>query len=596
MNYIYLITSLFLVYSFYKIEKTKKLQNGFFWVILSVSLFFIFNTFIVNFLSLVKIKSSPLNLSLINTLISSILFILQKKKILNYQKYYYKKRHMVNFAIIIFIILFISIMRFGYDFSNIVFETTDPAAHFTAAAEFSEVQSVLSKKNTSNIIYSGFDRMQNAYYINSGLFMSTFNMVEKYRCFIIFEVILLMLTSLIFYITSVTLLKSDKLSWICLIITFLYLFGYPLNNMLFGFGYLGFSIFTFSLIICLQLLLYRKCDLKIYLPIMFLLNFNLFFSYFLFMPIFYLAQGLIYIYDFIFKKTKFIELVKIFSITLLIPFFIGCLYFFVLIVKNEEVTLIASEGYIYRSLFSNFVLISPIIFYVGFMEIKKRKINLLNILFLIIITIIAFLFIIGLNGNISSYYFFKFYFPLWTIVWLLVAVSFSYSNKINVNSLGTIFLMIILLAIGTLRIESKISSVNILFNPEYVSSSFLNLYIVNENYIYTDAVIFNKQELELLEGIDTVKNECNINDFLDSNVELLQSIWMTILIDVLPIYEYTGHGDFYTYEFNYDDFLQSEERKCFLYFNDSKELDYFDNDNYSILYENEAGKIYKKAD
>ena len=214
--------------------------------------------------------------------------------------------------------------------------------------------------------------------------------------------------------------------------------GYPLNSFLFGFEYLSMGI----LLICLifDIVHYFKVkELKIaYIVIIFaLLNFGVFSAYYMFVPFLYPALWLYFcIHSYekdksIFTKKNILLLVT----TLLIPFFLGIIYFIIPgiygVIINSAIdaeTLLkyssnlvgrglATYGYIYVNLYSNMILLLPMAIYFIVKEWRENKFAILNMIFCIVfieLMLVGFLF-----GKVSIYYLTKNYFALWFIMFYL---------------------------------------------------------------------------------------------------------------------------------------------------------------------------------
>ena len=142
------------------------------------------------------------------------------------------------------------------------------------------------------------------------------------------------------------------------IITIIYAIGYPLNNLLSGFHYLGVGCLAINAIIYL---LSNKEQSKTL--IMFFINMVVILSYSLFAPVAYLS---IFIYEAYINRKKYNKLLnKNFIIntiiTLIIPGIIGIVY---LILPNiEAVKYISVEGYIYKNIFTNIIFFIPFVVY-----------------------------------------------------------------------------------------------------------------------------------------------------------------------------------------------------------------------------------------
>ena len=96
---------------------------------------------------------------------------------------------------------------------------------------------------------------------------------------------------------------------------------------------------------------------------------------------------------------------------------------------KDEVTVgnaISAEGSIYRDFYSNFVFFIPIALF-GFVLLIKRKKNSFLSWFTPIFVVFTFgMFAVGYKTEaVSTYYYYKNYYLLWTIVFLLIVYGMS---------------------------------------------------------------------------------------------------------------------------------------------------------------------------
>ena len=348
-------------------------------IIYVIALLFCYNTVIVCFNSLLNIDGSLLVFSIINSVVATILggVTLKRKKI---QKYQFNKKEFVVVACLIIVIFLIGYFRFR-GFTSISYESGDSAIHYRQAVYFSEKLSLLNEYNSKDIVYKNFRGAMSISYVNAGILINIFSDFKSYNVFFCYDIFCLVLCSLVFFTTISKLLNTKKKSFL-LVLTLLYTLAYPMNSFLFGFCYLGLGVMVANLLY-LTVLEFDKTwnNNFIYkLVIMFILCFSLFFSYYLFVPCLYLAVGLYYIQLWKKKKIDFKKMILYGGITLVIPFVIGFVHFFLLpryIMETEPTIsfIVASEGYSYQNFtpIYIFIMISALILFELLQKEKNKK-------------------------------------------------------------------------------------------------------------------------------------------------------------------------------------------------------------------------------
>ena len=397
MKIVFLITLVLMFLSVIFMKRDNSKKNIIVTTIFTVDIIYCANMLLTFVLSYIGIKCNFITLSVINILLIGIMIFktYHTYKKIEFQKYLVNVMEIICLALIAGICVIIGLIRFN-DYNDIVYETTDATFHHKAAYFYSENLELLTHENSADEMYGSFNHTMTGFYINCGLFMKVFDNIPSYKAYMIFDIILLFLMGSTFYITCLRIKKVKNNNLLLLLITCLYFGAYCLNNLVFGFGYLGVGMLTTNLILFTLILIEeeKKNDkIKILYCLLFLFNYSLFFSYYFFVPVLYLAQGLYIIYKWIKHKNTFKEIFKIGMFTLIIPFIIGIIYFMLPgLVETGETVLsngLANEGYIYRDLWSNFILILPLVIYSFVLEFKKKKVTCLSF-----ITVVEIIFII----------------------------------------------------------------------------------------------------------------------------------------------------------------------------------------------------------
>ena len=609
---IYVASIILLQVIFLAIKKTDKKINLFMSIGISTVLIMCYNAFICYCLTFFNISCSFINLTVINIILSIILFIINNIRKVGFQKYKINKMDIFSTFVIIIVTIVVTFANFGFPF-NIKYESSDPSCHYLTALKFMKEEKLLSISHDD--LYGNFTCRKFASYVNSGLLMKCFegkiNYIDNYIIFIAFGIFILFLTGYLLYFILDHFAKNDQSKILALIVSILCIIGYPLNSLLFGFEYMSLS-FTVILAIIEIIYLISKDSInkRWYITILFLLNFGLFCSYFMFVPFVYPAEWIYLCIDSYKKDKKIITKTNILTlvVTLLIPFFLGYIYhlapsiYQVLIKDNAlegDVLKISknmidsgfnTDGYIYTDLYSNFILLLPLSLYVIIRKFKENK--FISLMFIFNVAFIIILLIGRAFDRVSYYYLSKNYFTLWIIMFILNFRALMYiyeKHKIMPFLLTGIYIVILVLYL--------------IFVPTVLKNEWINshenLLTVMDIYGINKYIIFNKQPELTNKEVELIKNALEIipenSEFvLVSNAKAIAwSYPLTGRIIENKVTEtLSGQTQInYTY-INLKDMLLKADYAILLKQDYEYKLintEYFD--NYKILYETDLGCI-----
>lgn len=242
MGVIYLISMLALFVAFILVKKTEKTPDILSFLGISIVLFFSYNVFICYVLTFIGVPNNLKVLSLLNILIAVALggIIFKKKEI---QKYKLDKFNMFCIAIILIVTFAASCLNFGLPF-NIKYETGDPATHHLTSEVFAEQEKLLNFYEDD--AYGVSQGRKIGSYVNSGIIMQCFSNVideiDYYNIFIAFGIFVLFMTGAMMFNTLEKYAKSNKRKILALLVSIIYVLGYPFNSLIFGFEYLSMGI------------------------------------------------------------------------------------------------------------------------------------------------------------------------------------------------------------------------------------------------------------------------------------------------------------------------------------------------------------------
>ena len=590
MNIIYVLSLLFLVICFmlYKRDDDKVCFVSS--LVYAIGLLLCYNTFIVFLLYLIKVQGSLLLYGIINFVIGSIILLLSfYKNTKKFQKYIIDKKRISIILGLIVMVFLVGCFRFR-GFEAISYESGDSAIHYRHALEFSQELNILDKSNNSDRIFNHFVRVMPISYINCGFLFNIFPKIETYKLYLYFNVFVLVLSSLVFFITIMNIFKENKKNYIyALYFSLFYTLGFPFNSMIMGFCYLSISIIVINL---LYLTIFKfKSSFNhgvVYkIIVIFLLTFSCFYSYYLFMPVIYLSLGIYYIMMYRKKEISLKQMLLYGGITLVIPFIMGFCYFIVsLFIEGKGdhlVNLIGTWGYSYTNILPIYFFIGLTVYFVSLFK-KKKDINYLKLNIYSISVFIFIFLVLYIVKFADSYYFFKWF----SLYWLLMLIYFV--NKIE--RFKKIFYVFI--------------SGFVIFNVfvyAHPNSDFgmtairTNVFSWNTFMLAEDRIVYDKDELKLLDYGIKYRDECSYDGRLLMSGIPSKNVWFYSITDLIPV-SFNVDGDWTKLNVNSaievsDWYNVLKESKCLLYYYEGRELN-IDENKYDILYENKSGLLIKR--
>lgn len=596
---IYIISIVLIFIGFIKIQKTPKKQNLLFWVAITTITLFCYNTFVCYIYSLIHIPCNLITLSIFNFIIIAIMAgnIVVTKKV---QKYNRIRKRDIAFCVILFITVCIVAKMFFKEFPfELNYESTDPATHYTASREFYKNHTLLS--NVDNATIFDLKQLMPIAYVNTGIsFFIGENFLEEYQfynIYVLIDLIVLYMSGMLFYSLLIKRTKGKKMSIIAMVMSILYILAYPLNSLIFGFAYLSVGL---NVIIAILAIIQLKQDLlfdkNIWNIIMFMINFGLFFGYYLFMPIIYLAEGIYMLIEMIKNrnnktiicKENIVQII----VTLILPTIMGIAYFIIPnFNKNNE--LISTEGYIYRDLYANFLIMIPFVIFFITKQIKNKRNDIFMLTLIIGIAFTLILFIGGVAFNkVSSYYFYKMYYFLYILFMYATFESIYYLWQNNDNRIfigTTISVFVCCLLFNILNIDTKIGEKSTNFNPEYRMSGFFPIYTYNLKKMNPEKSICTSNMLDIIYYYGNNIKEDRDSVMVKGNNRLQR--WMYALFGIthhVNYLEFSAENIWNTTE----DWILSGKKYLIAFYEDELNLD--NQDKYEVILKNEDGCILKR--
>jgi hypothetical protein len=517
-------------------RKTENKQNLIKWIIISFFIFWAINAIVVFSSSLIYLSSPLWSRAMIFAIISVLLFVIEAKQHKT-QKYY--KPTPINIICTLIILIISCLVGFQRThLSNLSFETTDPAVHFSYAQRFSESDKLLEFSGENK--YFDQKRTDKIMFFSYTYLGSLFQFIQpianqfwiKVIIFNVTEMIVLACSGILLYFIVEEQLKKGVIKRLfLLILSLLFLLGYPLNNLLFGFHYLGYFIISALLIIDLMFEFRKKYHERVFIVLLALEGFLVFMTYYMFVPVIFASTGLYLLYvTFIKKDYAFKVIIKTIIFSLIIPFVIGCFYYFIynkIFLPGESYYNTANafelEGYIYRNLIGNFVLLLPAFIYSIFISIKKKELQLITLMIIIELLFMLVIYIPFYKGDFASYYFYKNYYLLWPLMFINLGGLLSLSDNQSYDFVKTnLIMMLLVFGLYKSGIENRLTDKNILLNPTSFSTS------INDIYFFNDFIMNNREDIlsrdEIID-LSEVKTKIPLEHTLYYEKDILRRLW-----------------------------------------------------------------------
>ena len=382
---------------------------------------------------------------------------------------------------------------------NLRYWTSDAAVHVISANAIVLEQSVSS-------MY--FAPLFNALIIE--IFQPIYSGIMIYKGFIIADVIMLALELSIFYVVIRPYFRKKSHMIIGMVLVGLYFAGYPLHSFIYTFNYWGIGVLLLGyLLATTQRMLedeisVRKSTIDLMLGCLGIMT-----CYMLFAPMAFISV-LICMFYYTKKQEKPIFTIKNFLWSIkvfLVPVIVGLYYCYVQFFVNQKLsvgTALNEQGAIYRELYIDFIWFIPFVIYVFIHAIRKKKLQAIHVFFACFgFTTFAML-LLTLKGHMSSYYYYKIYYPLWLFSFVITAYGiFLLLDEAKDYAIGLIALYVAIFTMGGMGIEDRIVNGGTALQMENKSSKIFNLYTTNLAYIKMDWSVyqFNQEYLNLTEYV-----------------------------------------------------------------------------------------------
>lgn len=504
------------VFSYKKTEDKQLLVT---WIPLSVIIMQFILAFVAGTIQLVHIPVNTLSLGIVNILLGAFLWyrIIKKREV---QKYSFNAYDVIFVLLLIAAVLYVCNIRYGLKTLDWSYRTVDPSARYRESMEYIRDQRVR--------------HMYFAQLINGALIQMVMPWLKfdyLYKAYVLGDILQLLISSIMFYGTARRWTKDHFGHIVAGAASFFFIFGYPLNSTIWGFTYLGMSLYVIMALMifadmfahdemtCYGDSIGRKHPISegtLINIILLMIGCNAIFQcYVLFMPVTYLSIGFALLLKQFHKKNLIsLETLFIGLGIFLLPVIYGFIYTYMdVFVTDESVdnltvgSAFAAEGAIYRDLYSNFLFFVPVALLGIILMIKKKENHFLSWFTPMFTAMTLVMFAISyINRKVSTYYYYKNYFVLWLLTFLLIVYALTHTS-LHAKLMTCFYMLswtfVAIMVMGGIETRIQDNSENYIVDNK--SMFYNDLLVYNWNTIHSPH--YSQERMELIHYVyDTLQS------------------------------------------------------------------------------------------
>ncbi|MCR5469161.1 MAG: hypothetical protein K6F37_09385 [Lachnospiraceae bacterium] len=527
---LYVVALVVSVSGFFFLKKSSEKRNGFTWLVLSYVTVQLFSGMAAGVMTLLHIPVTIVTLGIIMLTAGVVMWIYTyeyskrpgKTMADALQKYEVEKFDIILFA---FVTLFVGYLLF----KCVGFPIAWPYANTDAGLHLREATTIVRNRAVNGMY---FNHLLNALIIEA---LEPFcPVVNWYKAYVVADCFHVWLEALAFA-ALIRYFVTDKVNkFLSLAVFGLYFMGYAFFCFYYAFEYWGMGTMMIAFVIMvLREYEAAKVERKYTTAMLMAGCFGLPLSYMLFAPFIYIfvfvwllvlakKEGKIFT-----KKNVFLML-KVFLLPCILGFYYCYIDFFVK--QGDSVAgSINNGGGMYTELYIDFAMMFlPVIFFVVH-HIREKKFTLEFCIFTYWLVLVLLMLALVLKDRVSPYYYYKFYYPMWLLSWMVTMQVVVHWQKYMREMLITYVALyggLLVFCFGNIEYRIFTSDDNI--TTGYHSAALFTLYSWGKNQI---AVEHNEQPADMMELYNWIIE--NLGD---------EDVIIPILTDV------NDYGDAYLYE------------------------------------------------
>lgn len=521
-SFFFFLSGVFLFGMFLLFPKTEKRISFLTWCAPAFLLLECYACAVGGVLTALTLPADKITIGIANVALGLALFLGMRAKKAR-QKFSLDGGNVLALVVCFLLVLAIAYIRFTPQL-RIHFETSDPAIHFKLAMDSLNLHSTMGY---GVFMYVG--QFTNALFLS--LFQPFVAAESLYHVFVLRVLMNWFMAGIMFY-SCIAHCATNRLGKVlavgCMLV---YVCGYPLTDLLFGFVYLGQTLnFILLLVFLTEALLTEELSLNMAVPAFSVVCLAVSLGYILFAPLVYVALFIRLTVYYCRKKGNLFSwhYIRMQLSTFLFPSVLTLLYYFVLIKRYDQsasMSSLAVDGYVYRNFYSDFILFIPLALW-GIVQLwKKSKDRFVFYLAVLTAAFMAGMLVLVASGLISGYYYYKMNFLLWLVLLLAASRGLLELEKISrsfATCLSLSFCILFALFIGKAEIHLYEHGVQVTPQEYTMSETWFRNYSYNRDWLYSDSLyedskiqIYQQMDFEVGEDVEASKSMLFMGDWLD---------------------------------------------------------------------------------
>lgn len=573
----------------YKFRKSCKPLSGFVWIILSFLAAICMGSVAAGILSPLQIPVNIYSMAAVYFLIALFMAYLIRREGMK-QEYIWEKFDIVMFLLITAAIIAISVKMFSPEL-RYTYYNSDAGLHLKEATDIVRSQSVTK-------MY--FLHLQNAMIIE--MVQPFVRIADWYKGYILGDCFFLWLETLFFAAFIRRYAKTGASKVFAAILTAGYFLGYPFFSFHASFGYWAVgSMFVGFLVMSTRFYEEAIIERKISVFMLMLGCFGVITSYMMFAPVAYLT---VFFYLIVIARREG----KVFTVRnallalkiFLLPVIMGvcyCLYGFFISSGTSISGALSNQGGIYTELYVDFFWTILPTLYVLARMVRKRRLTVETAFFGAFLAFTGVMLFLTLTHHVSTYYYYKTYYPLWMLCWALTAQAVSIMLQEAKDTLTAYCAMVVLFAILCFcKIEYKIVTSTENITGGMHSTAFFTLYQRNIGAIIGDTGGLPDYVFDLFQYVQDHLSEEKMVPLLTEKNDYGHTYLYegSSAYDFPDFYEWRHTSEelrqaFYDWDVRYAVMMKETQ------FEKEHGEDTLSSENVEVIFENEAGYVLKLA-
>lgn len=397
----------------YQYRKSCKVLSGFVWLILSYLISMCMGTMIAGLLSPLHIPINIYTMGIVYLLLAVGIFYLIKKQGTK-QQYTWEKFDIIVIVLVTIAVGAICLEIFGPQLSYCYYNSD-------AGLHLKEATAIVRSQKVTNMF---FLHLQNAMLIE--MIQPFVRIADWYKGYVLGDCLFLWVETLFFVALIRRFAKTTASKVFAVFLTVCYFMGYPFFSFYYSFGYWAVgSMMVGFLVITLRLYEEAEVERKYTIFMLMLGCFGVITSYMLFAPVTYVAV-LVYLMIVAKREGKVFtgRNVLLGCKVFLLPGFMGlyyCFYGFFVSSGTKISDALGNAGGIYTEWYMDFFwTIFPVLFALVH-TLKKKRLTPDAVFFAAFFCFTGVMLVLTLTHRVSTYYYYKTYYPLWMFCWVLTA-------------------------------------------------------------------------------------------------------------------------------------------------------------------------------